>query len=191
MPLHGVSHIGLSTLDLDATRRFYEDVLGFRLVTTEQIDFEEGGCIRHAFFDTGRGQLIAFMEARDVPGIPAKYDAGIYRGLGVPSAFYHFAFEAGSESALEGKRDELRAKGVEVTDVVDHDWAKSIYFKDPNGMQLEYCCYTRTLNEDDATIQDRFEISVERLGLESRDALAQRDAVTPVNPLDTLAATPR
>ena len=43
MPLHGVSHIGLSTLDLDATRTFYERVLGFRLVTIEQIDLEEGG----------------------------------------------------------------------------------------------------------------------------------------------------
>src|ERR1700754_3665989 len=32
------SHIGLSTLDLDATRTFYERVLGFRLVTIEQID---------------------------------------------------------------------------------------------------------------------------------------------------------
>ena len=41
------------------------------------------------------------------------------------------------------------AKGIEVTDVVDHDWAKSIYFKDPYGIQLEYCCYTRTLNDDD------------------------------------------
>ena len=41
MPLHGISHIGLSTLDLDATRTFYERVLGFRLVTIEQIDLEE------------------------------------------------------------------------------------------------------------------------------------------------------
>jgi catechol-2,3-dioxygenase len=109
----------------------------------------------------------------------------------VPSAFYHFAFEAGSEAALADKRDELRAKGVDVTEVVDHDWAKSIYFKDPNGIQLEYCCYTRTLNEDDAEIQDRFEISVERLGLEDKDALAQRDALAPASALGPLAATPR
>jgi hypothetical protein len=43
------------------------------------------------------------MEARGVPGVPAEYDAGINRGLGVPSAFYHFAFEAGSEAGLEEK----------------------------------------------------------------------------------------
>ena len=99
----------------------------------------EGGKIRHIFFDTGQDQLIAFMEARDVPGVPAEYDAGINRGLGVPSAFYHFAFEAGTEAGLAQKREELIAKGVKVSDIVDHNWAKSIYFKDPNGMQLEYC----------------------------------------------------
>ena len=191
MSQHGFSHIGLSTLDLDKTRDFYERVLGFPAVRCDVIRIKEGGRIRHAFFDTGRDQLIAFMEARDVPGVPGEYDAGITRGLGVPSAFYHFAFEAGSEAALEDKRDELRAKGVDVTDVVDHDWAKSIYFKDPNGIQLEYCCYTRSLNEDDARMQDRFEISVVRLGMEDKDALAQRDAVTPASAHEALAAAPR
>jgi len=191
MSHHGFSHIGLSTLDLDRTRDFYERVLGFPAVRCDVIRITEGGRIRHAFFDTGRDQLIAFMEARDVPGIPGEYDAGIHRGLGVPSAFYHFAFEAGSEAALEDKRDELRAKGVDVTDVVDHDWAKSIYFKDPNGVQLEYCCYTRELTEDDAQMQERFEISVARLGMEDKDALARRDAVTSASALDALAATPR
>ena len=161
----GFSHIGLSTLDLDRTREFYEGVLGFKPVRCDTINVKEGGRIRHIFFDTGRDQLIAFMEARGVPGIPAEYDAGINRGLGVPSAFYHFAFEVGTEAALNEKREELAAKGVEVTGVVDHEWAKSIYFKDPNGMQLEFCTYTRELNEDDAKMQPRFEISVHDLGL--------------------------
>ena len=161
----GFSHIGLSTLDLDATREFYENVLGFEAVRCDTIKVKEGGQIRHIFFDTGRDQLMAFMEARGVPGVPADYEAGINRGLGVPSAFYHFAFEAGSEAALEAKREELLTKGVKVTEVVDHDWAKSIYFTDPNGMQLEYCCFTRELNDDDARMQPRFEMSVERLGL--------------------------
>jgi catechol 2,3-dioxygenase-like lactoylglutathione lyase family enzyme len=162
----GFSHVGLSTLDLDKTRDFYEGILGFPAVRCDIIKVQEGGQIRHIFFDTGRDQLLAFMEARGVPGIPSDYDAGIVRGLGVPSAFYHFAFEAGSEAALDEKRNELIAKGVEVTEVVDHDWAKSIYFKDPNGLQLEFCCYTRALNDDDARMQDRFAMSVRRLGLE-------------------------
>jgi catechol 2,3-dioxygenase-like lactoylglutathione lyase family enzyme len=172
----GFSHLGLSTLDLDKTRDFYENVLGFTPVRCDTIKVKEGGQIRHIFFDTGRDQLIAFMEARGVPGIPATYDAGITRGLGVPSAFYHFAFEAGSEAGLQEKRNELIAKGIEVTDVVDHDWAKSIYFKDPNGIQLEYCFFSRNLNADDARMQPRFEISVTRLGLEDASALQSTGA---------------
>jgi catechol 2,3-dioxygenase-like lactoylglutathione lyase family enzyme len=180
MSHRGFSHIGLSTLDLDATRAFYEGVLGFKAVRCDIIKVKEGGQIRHIFFDTGRDQLIAFMEARGVPGVPSRYEAGINAGLGVPSAFYHFAFEAGSETALNEKRNELIARGVKVTDVVDHDWAKSIYFTDPNGMQLEYCCFTRNLNADDARMQDRFEMSVERLGLkgiEGKTSLREPAAV--------------
>src|SRR5215813_5883805 len=115
----GFSHIGLSTLDLDKTREFYEGVMGFKPVVCDTITVKEGGKIRHIFFDTGRDQLIAFMEANGVEGIPAEYDAGINRGLGVPSAFYHFAFEAGNEAALEQKREEHVSKGVEVSGIVD------------------------------------------------------------------------
>ena len=167
----GFSHIGLTTHDLDATREFYENVLGFKAVRCDVIKVKEGGRIRHVFFDTGRDQLIAFMEARGVPVVPADYDAGITRGLGVPSAFYHFAFEAGSEAGLLEKRNELIAKGVDVTDVVDHDWARSIYFKDPNGLQLEYCYFSRNLNANDARMQDRFEMTVKRLGLDDAENL--------------------
>ncbi|MGH7934699.1 MAG: VOC family protein [Candidatus Binataceae bacterium] len=155
----GFSHIGLSTLDLDKTREFYENVMGFRAVRCDIITVREGGRIRHAFFDTGRDQLLAFMEARGVDGVPGEYDTSITRALGVPAAFYHFAFDAGNEAALEDRRKELIAKGVEVTEVVDHDWAKSIYFKDPNGLMLEYCCFTRELGENDAKMQPRFEVS--------------------------------
>jgi catechol 2,3-dioxygenase-like lactoylglutathione lyase family enzyme len=179
----GFSHIGLSTLDLDATRDFYENVLKFKAVRCDIIKVTEGGQIRHIFFDTGRDQLLAFMEARGVPGVPARYEAGINRGLGVPNAFYHFAFEAGSEAALEEKRNELIARGVQVTDVVDHDWAKSIYFQDPNGIQLEFCCFTRNLNDDDARMQERAEISIRRMGLVDKDvpgARAPNNEVVPV-----------
>ena len=160
MASRGYSHVGLSTLDLDRTRAFYEDVLGFPAVRCDILEFEEGGRIRHIFFDTGGGQLIAFMEPRGVPGVPVEYDAGINRGLGVPDAFYHFAFEVGSLQALEAKRAQLIAKGVKVTPIVDHEWMKSIYFKDPNGIMLEFACQTRQLGDDDARMQVRFTVSL-------------------------------
>ena len=165
MAHRGFSHIGLSTLDLDKTREFYESVLRFKPVVADTIKVKEGGRLRHIFFDVGRDQLLAFLEPQGVPEVPAKYDAGINHGLGVPAAFYHFAFEAGSPAALAKKRDELHRKGVEVTDIVDHGWAQSIYFKDPNGLSLEYCCMVRNLTEEDATMQERFTIPRDALDL--------------------------
>jgi catechol 2,3-dioxygenase-like lactoylglutathione lyase family enzyme len=58
----GFSHIGLSTLDLDKARAFYEGVLGFKPVVADTIRIEEGGHLRHIFFDVGGAQLIAFLE---------------------------------------------------------------------------------------------------------------------------------
>jgi catechol 2,3-dioxygenase-like lactoylglutathione lyase family enzyme len=160
----GFSHIGLSTLDLDKTRQFYEDVLGFKAVVADTIRIAEGGHLRHMFFDVGHDQLIGFLEPHGVPGVPEKYDAGINRGLDVPAGFYHFAFEAGSPAALADKRDELRAKGVETTEIVDHEWAQSIYFKDPNGLSLEYCCVVSNPAGDDAAMHGAF--TVRRAALE-------------------------
>ena len=156
MKHRGFSHIGLSTLDLDKTRAFYEGVLGFKAVDDVTTKIEEGGSLRHLFFDVGGGQRIGFLEPNGVPNIPAKYDAGINRGLGVPSAFYHFAFEAGSPAALAQKRDELRGKSVATTDIVDHGSAQSIYFKDPNGLSLEYCCSVGDRPEPGALIHLEF-----------------------------------
>jgi catechol 2,3-dioxygenase-like lactoylglutathione lyase family enzyme len=172
MSHRGFSHIGLSTHDLDKTREFYEGVLGFKPVVADTINVKEGGHLRHIFFDVGHNQLIAFLEPNDVPGVPTDYDAGINRGLGVPAGFYHFAFEAGSPAGLAEKRDELRARDVETTDIVDHGWAQSVYFKDPNGLSLEYCCIVRNLTENDARMQERF--SIPRGALELNNALNSR-----------------
>jgi hypothetical protein len=62
----------------------------------------------------------------------------------------------------------LRARGVETTDIVDHGWAQSIYFKDPNGLSLEYCCMVRSLSEDDARMQERFSVPRGALELDNR-----------------------
>lgn len=43
MTHRGFSHLGLSTLDLDKTRAFYEGVLGFEPVGADPITIEEGG----------------------------------------------------------------------------------------------------------------------------------------------------
>ena len=154
------SLIGRLTLDLDRTRDFYQRILGFEPVANETIETEEGIRTRRLYFDIGRNQLIAFSESDHLQEVPTEYDPE----PDAPISFYHFAFEAGSPSALIDKRDELRANGVKVTDVVDHQWSKSIYFKDPNGLSLEYCCAAGSHSQDEATTPEHFAAAHAALG---------------------------
>lgn len=158
----GFSHINLATTDLDGTREFYESVLGFPVAAAGIYQVAEGGRFRHVYFDTGNGQLLSFIEPRDIDGVPDTFETAINPALGLPDVFYHLAFEAGSPEELASKREALLAKGVEVTEIVDHDWCHSIYFHDPvNGLTLEYACYTRELTDEDAELAVRFEIPIE------------------------------
>ena len=147
-PRRGMHHLGLATHDMEATLEFYENVLGFPARVCEMIEPETGGAIRHAFLDAGGGELLAFMECNEVPGVESDFDTGINRGLGIRGGLIHFAFKVLDEPELEKKRNELLEKGVQVTEVVDHRWCKSIYFRDPNGLQLEFCCFTAELGSE-------------------------------------------
>jgi len=138
----GLHHLGLATHDMEATLDFYQNTLGFELRVCDIISPESGGKIRHAFLDAGNGEMVAFMECNDIKGIAPDFDPGINRGLGIAGGMIHFAFKAETEADLEAKRTELLDKGVKVTDVVDHGWCKSIYFVDPNHLQLEFCTTT-------------------------------------------------
>lgn len=144
----GIHHIGVATHDMEATLEFYESVLGFPAVVCEMIEPESGGAIRHAFFDVGEGELIAFMEANDIEGVSPDFDTGINRGLGTGSGMIHFAFKVADPDELAKKRDELLEKGLKVRGIVDHGWCQSIYFRDPNFLQLEFCCLTAELGEE-------------------------------------------
>jgi len=157
----GMHHLGLATHDMEATLAFYEEVLGFVTRVCDVLEPQGGGSIRHAFMDIGEGEMIAFMECNDVPGIASEFDPGINRGLGISGGVIHFAFAAQNEEDLAAKQRELREKNVEVTDVVDHGWCKSIYFRDPNDLQLEFCVVTKELDVDD--IADRSNAAWRRL----------------------------
>ena len=148
MAHHGMHHLGLATHDMEATLDFYENILGFETRVCDLLEPESGGMIRHAFMDMGQGEMIAFMECNDVPSIAADFDAGINRGLGISGGVIHFAFKSLDEDDLVARQAELRDKGIKVTDVVDHGWCKSIYFRDPNHLQLEYCVLSGDLTEE-------------------------------------------
>ena len=44
------SLVGLSRLDLDGARAFWEGVLGFKAARCDTMTIKEGGQIRHVFF---------------------------------------------------------------------------------------------------------------------------------------------
>ena len=155
----GFNHIDLGTKDMEATRVFYEDVLGFPLVRADLVEIADQGRMKHYFFDVGNGQLMGFMSGEDVNGYPKDFDAGINKGLGLAPGVYHFAFDAETENDLARIQQHLESRGIKVRGPVDHEgWCKSIYFRDPNGLQLEVCTLSRPFVADDAEPRVRFRL---------------------------------
>jgi len=144
----GVHHLGLATLDIDCTIEFFTQKLGFEVAWSDIIEPPEGGKIKHVFLDTGDGSYLAFMSPEKVPGIPTAWATDINSAQDLAGAFYHFAFWMDDIPGLEAKRAQLLDRGVDVTPVVDHEWCRSIYFRDPNGLLLEYCTTTREFNDE-------------------------------------------
>lgn len=145
----GVHHLGLATLDIDRTVEFYTQKLGWEIAWADILETQGGGKIKHVFMNTGDGSLVAFMCPEKVPGIPTEWATDINSAQGLPSGFYHFAFNCDTVAELEAKRATLIERGVDVTAVVDHEWCRSIYFRDPNGLLLEFCTTVREFNADD------------------------------------------
>jgi catechol 2,3-dioxygenase-like lactoylglutathione lyase family enzyme len=144
----GVNHLAMVTPDMDTTVRFYDGVLGMRLVATTM-----AGPMRHYFFEIAPGNTIAFFEVEGAEtfakpaGIPADF----------PVQFDHLSFDVPDEHALEQLRKRLLSAGCEVTPVVDHGYLRSVYFTDPNGIALEATWWVvdatgRPADYDDATL---------------------------------------
>lgn len=146
---NGFSHIGVATHDMSATIHFYEVVLGFRRIAGHDYLIREGGTMRLAFFDLGDGQFIVFMEPQGIRGIPTDFDTGINAGLGVPKGVYHLAFKVRSMAELLSRRQILQTQQINVSDVVDHGYAKSFFFHDPNNIELEFYFQSRPFDETD------------------------------------------
>ena len=150
MQRKGVHHIGLATLDIDRDDPVYTTSSdGNWPGWCDVIELPEGGRIKHAFIDTGDGTFFAFMCPEKVPGLPEEFATDINSAQGLPSAFLITSDVVIHAAALEQKREQLVRRGLDVTPVVDHEWCRSIYFKDPNGLLLEYCATVRKFNEDD------------------------------------------
>jgi catechol 2,3-dioxygenase-like lactoylglutathione lyase family enzyme len=139
-------HLAIATNDLDATHRFYTEVMGFDLVKTVVGATPEGGWARHVFYDTHQGGLIAFWDIHD-ESLP-EFDASISRGLGLPGWTNHIAFDAPTLEDLAAVRQRWVDHGQTVAEI-DHGWCTSIYIGDPNGIMVEFCTTTAEFTDAD------------------------------------------
>lgn len=131
----GLSHVALATGDMDATIRFWRDLLGCRLVG------RLGGPGQRAyFFDAGRGTLVGFFEWPGTQPIPEKDAQAPVAG---PFVFDHVALAVESLEDLFRLKDRFAAAGVSASDVTDHGFIYSVYLHDPNGVTVECCCAAR------------------------------------------------
>ena len=122
MAVRRLNHAVLYVTDLSATVDFYREMLGFE-VSTEV---------------PGRA---AFLRA---PGSANDHDLGLF-GVGsaapvVPGGaqvgLYHLAWEVGTLAELAEIRTRLSAGGA-LVGARDHRVSKSLYAKDPDGIEFE------------------------------------------------------
>jgi catechol 2,3-dioxygenase-like lactoylglutathione lyase family enzyme len=117
----GVHHLALLSSDVEATIRFYQDLLEFPL--TELFENRDYQGSTHFFFDIGNGNLLAFF---DFPGL----DLGAYAE--VLGGMHHLAI-----SVAPDRWEHLRAKLADAGVATIEMSGSSLYFSGPDGERLE------------------------------------------------------
>jgi len=128
-------HNAYVTRDMEATRHFYEDLIGMPMTATwceadELFGKERVYC--HCFFGLADGSALAFFQFAD------PRDADLFGPKMPASPFHHIALNVDEETqALVEAR--LKKAGFREPQfyVLEHGYCRSIYAIDPNGMTLE------------------------------------------------------
>ena len=128
----GAHHIALTTRDMDATVRFYHQLLGMPLVGSVGANPIHG---RHYMFDAG-DFLIGFFEHPDhaMSAVPADWSRAF---AFLPGAFQHLALKAENEAGLEALRAQLVSADVEVTEWLHEGPMRQFLCADNNGIVWE------------------------------------------------------
>jgi len=122
MEVKELGHIVLYVHDLERSRRFYRDVLGWREVT------ELGGF--GAMFSSGRThhELLLIEVGPNAAPIPPGRRVGMY----------HFGLKIGTtDEELREALATLQANGAQVVGATDHNVTHSLYIVDPDGNEIE------------------------------------------------------
>lgn len=120
----GVHHLALICSDPETTIGFYQGLLGFPLV--ELFENRDYPGSTHFFFDIGNRNMLAFFDFPELGLEPVP------EGIG---GVQHVAISVTPE-AFEASKARLRDAGVDYRGP-DMGVEESIYFKDPDGIQVE------------------------------------------------------
>jgi len=124
MQLEGIDHVALAVRDVDRSAKWYIEALGFERL-------HEGMWNGVPTF-IGRGTTaIALFPVRDHDSNSGARSNKI--------RMLHLAFRANRENFL-GAQQELKKCGIKF-EFQDHEISHSIYFRDPDGHQLEITTY--------------------------------------------------
>jgi catechol 2,3-dioxygenase len=120
-----IGHVVLKVRDLQRSRKFYTEVLGMEVmkeISQPPIVFLANN--RRDHHEVGLLQVGSQAEA------PRANDIGLL----------HVAFRLRNESDLRAAYKVLKDNDVPISFTVNHGITKSIYFRDPDGHELEVYC---------------------------------------------------
>ncbi len=131
-----IGHVVLRVRDLERSKRFYEDLLGFRLVS------EIPG--RMAFFTaTGENHHdLALMAVGPNAPSPSPYGVGLY----------HLAVQLPSADAVKAAFRRLAEAGAVIEGASDHGVSHSVYIRDPDGIEIELYADVPGWQEQDTSV---------------------------------------
>ena len=118
--VRGFHHVTLAVEDTDRTVRLMGDHLGFRRVD------EAEGRMRLSAGEGVPGGLVDVVNAAGFPG----------GSMGVGTV-HHVAFRVPDEETQLALREEISGLGYDVTPVLDRNYFRSIYFREPGGVLFE------------------------------------------------------
>ena len=94
----------------------------------------EGDHPRMAILDLGGGASLNVFE------VPAGSIIGERRRQGGRGAIDHYALAVASLDVLQDMRERLVSAGAEIGEIQQLGAEWSLFFRDPDGMELEVCC---------------------------------------------------
>ena len=156
MGIHRLNHAVLFVSDLDRSVAFYHDVLGFRQVAMTPEGFR-GAAFLQAPDSTNDHDLGLFEVAGAGPSPAGRATVGLY----------HLAWEVDTLDELSATAERLAAAGALVGSS-DHGSTKSLYGRDPDGLEFEIVWLIPADRLDDAALEARRRIG--RLDLAAEKA---------------------